>query len=119
MYSNGFEGKFQNFPPKSTKIYDIIYHFQTVKEPSQPIPVIDLEAKPTVTKRKRQDETITLDDTEEQNSVMVVREISVYREKRCKIIQKDDSIGARVVSRNRMNVSRSRLVNPRVRGLGK
>ena len=74
------------------------------------------------TKRKRQNETITLDDTNEQSSVMVVREISeikVIREKRCKIIQNDDSIGSRVKSCSRMNASRSRLVNPRVRGLGK
>ena len=107
---------------KSTNIHDILLHFQTNKNPTQPIPVIDLDAQPTATKRKRQDETITLDDTNEQNSVMVVREISeikVIREKRCKIIQNDDSIGSRVKSCSRLNASRSRLVNPRVRGLGK
>ena len=110
------------FLKKSTKIHDILFHFQTNKNPTQPIPVIDLDVQPTATKRKRQNETITLDDTNEQNSVMVVREISeikIVREKRCKIIQNDDSIGSRVKSCSRMNASRSRLVNPRVRGLGK
>merc|ERR1711976_276347 len=58
---------------------------RTNKNPTQPIPVIDLDAQPSATKRKRQNETITLDDTNEQSSVMVVREISeikVIREKR-------------------------------------